>query len=206
MSEDIEDVDLVDELDEDLDEDLEVGDGEDLEDEDADDDPDEEPPQPTRGQNRVAAATRKAAEAQERADRLERELQDLRTRPAQPTQPQETREQFNARLANMDPVEREAYLARLDAQSARSDTQALRFEMANQTDKIGFDSLCARHNFLDPGGDARLLAHSERDVGERAGRNERYRPWLVPHDRVDDDTFLAAAPMRPRAIPRPALS
>ena len=43
------------------------------------------------------------------------------------------------------------------------------------------------HNFPDPGGDAWLLAHSERDVGERAGWNERYRPWLVAHDRVDDE-------------------
>lgn len=124
--------------------------GEDDQDEDLDDaegddqDEDEAPPPKSRGENRVAAATRIAKEAKDRADRLEREMADLRAAARPQTAPQETAEARQQRLANMEPWERSEFL-RVEGEQRINNTLArIEFETKDTADKASYDALAAR--------------------------------------------------------------
>lgn len=128
---------------------LQDDDRDDLDDEDLtgldDDDEEDDPParQPSRGENRVAKATRAAKEANERADRLERRLEEVaaQVRPA-PTQ--ETPQQRETRLAAMDPYERLQVELQETRQETRLFQQRLEFETRDNSDKVAYDALCQR--------------------------------------------------------------
>ena len=109
-----------------------------------DQDADEEPaPKRSRGENRVAAATRTANEAKERADRLEREMADLRAN-LRPQTPQETPEQRQQRLQNMDPLDRLELQQRETDQRTNAMLQRIEFEAKDNSDRLSYDSLCQR--------------------------------------------------------------
>lgn len=133
-------------LDEDQDE-IEDPEEQDDPDEGQDDrDQDEPPQQRSRGESRQARLARENREVRERSERLERELADLKGRIERPqTGPQETPEQFNARLAQMDPVDRLAYLQQLSTQNTQQQIQALQFQLQDTSDKTQFDSFCANN-------------------------------------------------------------
>ncbi len=132
------------ELDDDLDED-DQGEDDDL-DEDDQGDAEDEPPPRSRGETRTAKLAREAKELREENERLKREDQARRAAPdnqQQQAQPRETQEQFNARIAQMDPLERVSYLTDLAARNTNAQLAQMQFTLADQTDKIGFDSFCA---------------------------------------------------------------
>lgn len=129
-----------DELDED-DPDEDEDPDEDDEDQGEDDQGDEPSQRQVRERTRNAKLSKERNEFRERTGRLERELNDLKARPApQTVQPQESQEQFQARLASMDPVERVAYLQDLQARSTNQQLQNMQFMLGDQTDKLGFDA------------------------------------------------------------------
>ena len=144
-----------DELDDNLDDEADENEIEDQEDElepdddqEVDETPDEdEPParaaKPSRGENRVAAATRTAAEAKRKADDLQRELDQLKAERNQP--PRETPDQVRERLAQMDPVERLEYLREQDRREFTSTLQRIEFNAQDSSDKTAFEALCARN-------------------------------------------------------------
>lgn len=129
--------------------DLQDDDQDDLDDEDLtgleDDDEGDDPParQPSRGENRVAKATRAAKEATERADRLERRLEEIASQ-VRPAQTQETPQQREARLAAMDPYERLQVELQETRQETRLFQQRLEFETRDNSDKVAYDALCQR--------------------------------------------------------------
>lgn len=127
-------------------------DPEDQEDEVEPDDPvddldEDEPParQPSRGDNRVSAATKIAAEAKARADNLEREMAALRAQIASPAQPRETQAQINERLAQMEPWERTEYFRQQDAANFNATLQRIEFNAQESADKVAYDALSSRH-------------------------------------------------------------
>lgn len=128
--------------------DLQDDDQDDLDEDDLsglDDDDGDEPParQPSRGENRVAKATREAKEAKEKADRLERELAEFRAQ-SRPQTPQETPQQREARLAAMDPYERLQEELRETRRETQAFQQRLEFETRDNSDKVAYDALCQR--------------------------------------------------------------
>jgi hypothetical protein len=141
------DLDLDEDADPDDDLDLDADDG-DQDDTDDQDDLDEEEPPPqrqTRGENRVAKATREAAEARREAAELKRRLEDMERKSAAPPQPRETVEQFRARLDSMDPVARVDYLRQLDREEMQQSLQQIRFESQDSADRTEFEALAARN-------------------------------------------------------------
>lgn len=139
---DLDDFDDLDDADtDDTDDDSDDDEGGD-EDADLDDAGDNEPPQrQSRGDNRVARATREASEARAENDRLKRELEALR-RPAQPQG--ETVEQFNARLAQMEPWDRTEALRQRDATFMQQRLNQIEFNSNDNADKAAYDALAAR--------------------------------------------------------------
>lgn len=122
---------------EDFAEDDEPEDEEEPEDEDEPVEEDDEPApaarQPTRGENRVAAATRAAKEAKEEAAAVKAELAALR---AQSSRPQgESQQQRAERLANMEPWERTEFLT-------NERLAAMEWQGAERLDKMSFDAVC----------------------------------------------------------------
>lgn len=88
--------------------------------------------------------SRQAQEAQARADRLEREIADLRAEQQRSRQPQgESVEQEAARLALMDPEQRSEYRLNKALDQNNRQTAALHRQLADQTDKATFVSLCS---------------------------------------------------------------
>lgn len=137
-----------------------------VEDPDLEDDDGEAPaPQQTRGENRVAVATREAKEAKAETERLRREVETLRT--AAPAQPRETQEQFNARLAAMEPWERTEYLRQLDAQTTRQELAQIKFENWDRGDKAEYDALAAREPIA-----AKLRDDVEKILTERRAQGQ----------------------------------
>lgn len=132
--EDFEDdeLDTVDEVeDEDLDEDTEP---EETEDDDVDDVDEPEPVrQPSRGERRVASATKIAAEAKAETKRLADELAALKAERARPQG--ETQAQRQARLDEMEPWDRQAYL-----QNER--LNRLEFDGTDRLDRLDFKATC----------------------------------------------------------------
>ncbi len=154
----------------DLDPDADPDDQED--DENPDDQDGEGDPAPapaaSRGENRVAAATRIAKEAKDRADALEREMADLRKQALNPPQPRETQAQFEARLAQMEPWERTEELRRVDAIQTQARLAKMEFDTWERGDQVAYESLASREPIA-----AKLRDEVEKTIlAERAkGRN-----------------------------------
>jgi len=135
-------------LDEEVDQDLPDQDETPEDDADVDldglDDVEDEPaPRQSRGDNRVATATREAKEAKEALARLEREMAEIRA-STRPQTPQETPQQREQRLAALDPYER----LQIELQETRQETrlfqQRLEFETRDNADKVAYDALAQR--------------------------------------------------------------
>lgn len=110
------------------------------------DEPDElAPAAPSRAGNRVAVATKIAAEAKARADKLEAELTAFRAQmDAAQQPPRETQQQLNARLAEMEPWERAETIARMTADNVQGQLNQIRWDAQESADRTSFDALCAR--------------------------------------------------------------
>lgn len=111
-----------DEFDEDQDEAEEVGE------ETVDDEP-EPVRQPSRGERRVASATKIAAEAKANVAKLEAELNALKAERSRPQG--ETQQQRNARLSEMEPWERTEYLT-------NERLNRIEFEGTDRLDRLDF--------------------------------------------------------------------
>lgn len=104
-------------------------------------DQEDEPParQPSRGENRVAAATRAAKEAKAEAASIKQQFEALQRQISAPRQ--ETQEQFRERIANMDQVQFAEYM--LQQQAATN--QQLQFQAQESADRTAYDALAARN-------------------------------------------------------------
>jgi hypothetical protein len=137
---DVNDADLEDELEEEIEEEEPEDEEDELEPEESEEEPSEEDePEPaaarqSRGEKRVQAATRTAAEAKRKAEALEAELNALKA--AQNRQPSESADQRRARLEAMEPWERTELLT--NERLAR-----LEIDSAERLDKLAFQTLCA---------------------------------------------------------------
>lgn len=100
--------------------------------------------QPTRGENRVARATREAAEAKRERDQLRQDMERLRQQINNPPAPQETMAQRNERLANMEPWERSEYLRQESEARTAATLQRIEFNANESADKTAYDALCQR--------------------------------------------------------------
>ncbi len=142
---------------EDVDDEVEDFDPDLLEDDaDQDEDPDEpdeadesedepepvEARRPSRGENRVAAATKAAAEAKAEAAAARRELEAFRAQANQP--PRETPAQINERLAQMEPWERTEYFRQQDKAEMASHLQRIEFNSQEAADKSAYETLASR--------------------------------------------------------------
>lgn len=115
----------------------------DLEDDAKLDDPEPEPARrPSRGENRVAAATRAAAEAKADAAAARRELEAFRAERNQP--PRETQAQLNERLAQMEPWERTEFFRQQDRAEMAGHLQRIEFNANESADKTAYAALAAR--------------------------------------------------------------
>lgn len=150
-------------------------------DEEVADDVDDEPEpvrQPSRGERRVASATKIAAEAKARVTALEQELNALKTQASRPQG--ETQAQRHERLSNMEPWERTEYLT-------NERLTRLEFDGTDRLDNLDFKATCRDDPVaakLAPEVEARLSAmrangfNSTRDaiytfmLGERAKANK----------------------------------
>ena len=110
---------------------------------DVDDEPAPQARQPSRGENRVAAATRAAKEAREQTARLEQEMAALRQQINNPA-PRETQQQINDRLAQMEPWERTEYLRQQDSQRMEQRLAQIQFDAQESADKTAYEALASR--------------------------------------------------------------
>ena len=122
----------------------EEGSGDDGEDEGEEDRPAEVSRPKSRGENRVAAATRIAAEAKREAEAARAELAAIRQREQQNNQ-RETLEQRAQRLAMMDPDQRTQYLLQEQAQHFENRLNAIQFTAQDSADRTAFEAMCARN-------------------------------------------------------------
>ena len=135
---------------EDIEDDILDDETEDAEDEIEDDEPDgeddvDEPPEPrkqTRGENRVAAATRTAAEAKRRADALEAELAEIK-RNQNTTSASEMKRQRDEYVATLTGDQKSEFLIREGQQNTERQLQQIRFETYDANDKAEFKDLMA---------------------------------------------------------------
>jgi len=142
----------------DLDLDLDADDAE-PDEPDEDTEEDEEPDEPDEGDEpddepeQRAAPTRKpfAQRVEEVADRrvrertqeLERQIRELRQNQA-PAQPRETPEQFQQRLAQMEPWERTEYLRQQDANFLQQRLNQIEFNSKDSADRTAYEALSTR--------------------------------------------------------------
>lgn len=113
------------------------------EDGDEPDEEDEEPVRkPTRGENRVAAATRTAAEAKARVETLERELAAERSQRNQGNAA-ETERQERERLANMSAEDRLEYLINKQGRATEAQLAQIKFDNWDAADKLAFATKAA---------------------------------------------------------------
>lgn len=110
------------------------------------DEQDDEPParQPTRGENRVAAATRAAAEAKAEAKALREAVARLEAAGRQPAQAVETPAQLQARLAEMEPWDRAVEIAQMTARNTQAQLDQMRWQSQEANDRVAYDALAAR--------------------------------------------------------------
>jgi hypothetical protein len=139
----------------DLDEDFsldEPDEDQDEPDEDADEvdvldleDVDEPPTRQSRGESRVATATKVAAEAKREAAELRERLAALEAqRNAPAPEPRETAAQREQRLANLEPWERTEALRQEDSAATRQTLARIEWESKENADKVAYEALCAR--------------------------------------------------------------
>lgn len=138
------DLEADDELDPDEDDELDPDEELDEELEPDEDDAEPEPPR-SRAETRTAKLARERNELRTRNEQLTRDLEAAQARPAASAPAQETQEQFNARLAQMDPIDRVAYLAQLQAQNTNNQIANLQFQLADGQDKIEFQNFCSQN-------------------------------------------------------------
>jgi hypothetical protein len=98
----------------------------------------------SRAADRVATATRIAAEAKRRAEAAEQRLALIEQAQHQ-NMNRESAAQREQRLAMMDPDQRVQFLLQEQAQSFRSEINAIRFEAQDSADRTAFEALCARN-------------------------------------------------------------
>jgi hypothetical protein len=108
---------------------------------------DAEVKQPSRGQSRIQAATRIAAEAKARADVLERQMQELREERQQQSNNYQFEQERQA-LANMDPLERIEYQTQKIARDTEARFVRLQQDMVDAQDKAAFAARCASNSAL----------------------------------------------------------
>lgn len=98
----------------------------------------------SRGENRIAAATRTAAEAKAEAAELRAQIDRI---TAGQTQQQQhlTQQQEQERLALMDPGERAEYIARQTAAQTQQTLAQIQFNSWDANDKVAFDALASRN-------------------------------------------------------------
>lgn len=109
-------------------------------------DPDEEPEpqrQPTRGENRVAAATRAAKEARDDAAAVRRELEQERA-ARNNTSAADAKRQRDEYVATLTGDQRTEFLLREQHQSTERQLQQIRFESYDASDRAAFESLAAQ--------------------------------------------------------------
>jgi hypothetical protein len=151
MSEDRDDIDVDDLVDDDppeLDEDPDTGTEDDVSEDDIDEgddpdvDPEPEPRKPSRGENRVAAATRAAAEARQRAEAVERELNELKARQNQQSDAERQR-QRNEHLATLTGDERTDFLLAEQRREFQAAQAKIQFDTWDAQDKAAFAAKAA---------------------------------------------------------------
>lgn len=98
----------------------------------------------SRGENRVAEATRVAAEAKRRAEEAERRLAAIE-QAQQQNLTRESAAQREQRLAMMDPDQRTQYLLQEQAQHFEARLNAIQFTAQDSADRTAFEALCARN-------------------------------------------------------------
>lgn len=98
----------------------------------------------SRGENRVAAATRAAAEAKAEAAELRAQIERISAGQTQQQQ-QLTQQQEQERLALMDPGERAEYIARQTAGQMQQQLATIQFNAWDAGDKAAFETLAARN-------------------------------------------------------------
>lgn len=127
-------------------------DGDDPDDDDGEegDDPEPEPRRQSRGENRVAKATREAKEARERAEALEARLADLeRQRNAPPARdPAADAAARERHLASLTPDQKVEFLLEENRRTTQHTLQQTQFQVWDMGDKAAFQSLAATHPAL----------------------------------------------------------
>lgn len=138
----------------------EVGEDDEFDDEagdepDDEDEPEDEPEdapqarQPTRGENRVARATREAKEAKDRAAALAAEVEALKRERQNPTvSPQEQARQRDAHLATLTAEQKVDFLLRENAARTEHQLNEIRFQTWDAGDKSSFQTLAAKNPAL----------------------------------------------------------
>lgn len=206
-AEDLED-EILDDAEDDLDEedpDLDAAD-EDDDGEEPEDEP--EPRKPSRGENRVAAATRTASEAKRRADALEAELAEIKRNQGQTSQA-ELQRRRNEHLATLTGDARVDFLAQEQAQRTDHALAQVRFDTYDARDKAEFSALAAKSpaiRALEAEVEERLIEH--RASGQNAPRANVLR-WILGDKAIAKATRSnnkgekRAAAGRERQITRP---
>lgn len=129
---------------------------------------DDPPPKKSREEGRVATLARETKEAKAQTAKLENEMAALRLQVQQNQAPRETQDQFNARIAQMEPWERTEYLRQLDSQATNAKLTKIEFDAWDRGDKLSYDALANREPIA-----AKLKDDVEKLVLERraAGQN-----------------------------------
>ncbi len=115
----------------------------DADDSDDDQDEDPEPRKPTRGENRVAAATRKAAEANRRVQELEARLASQEQQRNQ-VPPEEMQRRRAEHLATLTGDQRQEFLLNEQRQQFDAKLNQLQFQTYDTNDKATFAALVSR--------------------------------------------------------------
>jgi hypothetical protein len=194
----------LDDVDDETEDELDEPDEAEIDEPDEADDPDEEdePParQPTRGENRVAKATREAAEAKREAKELKERLAALEQRSTQPSA--ESQRQREARLAEMEPLERQVFLM-------QEDRAAEKFQTQDRLDRMAFDATCRAEPAV-----AKIKDKVESELAALRGRGQNVdrevlADWLLGKQaranagRASTKTTKAAAARRQQQQARP---
>lgn len=98
----------------------------------------------SRGQGRIARLAAETADLRRRLEESDRARQTAE-RAAQDRQRQEGAAQRDARLAEMMPDERAAYLIEENNRNTQQQLAAMDFRMQDSADRTAFDGLCARN-------------------------------------------------------------
>jgi hypothetical protein len=185
-------------------------------DEDAGDEADDRSAEPpprasTRGETRQQRLSNDLRESEARNADLQRRLEALERRSTQPpAQARETPEQLRARLDQLDPLERQAELHRLEMAELRASINQSTFNSTETADRSSFDSLLTRKpQFERYRGDVEQRLREMRDAGTTAPRETVLR-WVIgdrmlaQEARATGRTRRQADQTRERQVARPA--